>query len=148
MRLTAEVGRTTILTLGLLLGGLAPAMAQNPRPADANARPAATTRSAEAAIDVSKLPIDMNRIRRKLAGVTIEEEREGLNLRYLIEVYAPAPKVELFTPNGDPNFWSGPAPYGAPTHRDMINLWTPKEHRAPAADFSGVLKWLTDRNRR
>ena len=82
------------------------------------------------------------------APLTIEEEREGLNLRYMIEVYAPAPRVDLFTPNGDPNFWSGPAPYGAPTHRDMINLWTPKEHRAPAADFSGVLKWLTDRNKR
>src|SRR5687768_16563610 len=70
MRLTAELSRTTVLTLGLLLGGLAPAMAQNPRPADAAGRPAASVRAAEAAIDVSKLPIDMNRIRRKLAGVT------------------------------------------------------------------------------
>ena len=40
---------------------------------------------------------------------------------------------------------SGPVPYGAPTHRDMLNEMTPVEFRAPVMDFNALLRWLTDK---
>jgi hypothetical protein len=121
---------TAILGLGLTAG------------ADAQ-----QTASVPAPVDVSKLPIDMSRIRRQLAQVTVREQRNGPNLRYIVDVFGQAPPIDLFSSPTDPNFWTGPAPYGAPTHRDMMNLNTPQEHRAPAADFSALFRWLADKSR-
>ena len=99
-------------------------------------QPASTVRVTSPGLDVSKLPIDMARIRRQLVRVDVREERDGLGLRYMIDVFAQAPAIELFpSARLDPNFWTGPAPYGAPTHRQFLNLWTPQEHRGQAADF-------------
>lgn len=98
------------------------------------------------AVDVSKLPIDMARIRRELARATVREERHGLNLRYIVDVFGQAPAIDLFSSPTDPNFWTGPAPYGAPTHRDMLYMITPQEHRAPAADFGALFRWLADKS--
>ncbi|MBI3047585.1 MAG: hypothetical protein HYY76_04675, partial [Acidobacteria bacterium] len=73
----------------------------------------------------------------------IREERDGLNLRYTVEVYGQAPPIVLFGPEA--NLESGPVPYGAPTHRDMIEHVTPREFRAPAADLSALIRWLAER---
>jgi hypothetical protein len=96
-------------------------------------------------VNVAKLPIDLSRIQRQLKQETAREERDGLNLRYFIPVYGQAPRIELFT-NQD-NLQNGPEPYGAPTHRDMINAVTPQEYRAPAADFSALLRWFADKSK-
>ena len=40
---------------------------------------------------------------------------------------------------------NGPVPYGAPSHREMIEHVTPIEYRAPYADFSNLLRWLKDK---
>ena len=93
------------------------------------------------AVDVSRLPIDLRRIQRELRQTTIREERDGLNLRYFVDVYAKAPDIVLFTP--EDNLLTGPVPYGAPTHREMINMITPQEHRAPAANFGNLFRWLS-----
>jgi hypothetical protein len=98
------------------------------------------------AVEVSKLPIDMSRIRRQLVLATVREGRDGLNLRYTIDVFGQAPALDLFwSAKGDPNFWRMPAPYGAPTHSEFLRLNTPQEHRAPAADFGALFRWLTDK---
>jgi hypothetical protein len=39
----------------------------------------------------------------------------------------------------------GPVPYGAPTHKEIVAHITPKEYRAPAADFGVLLRWLAER---
>lgn len=104
------------------------------------------TASVPSSVDVSKLPIDMSRIRRQLVQVNVREQRNGINLRYMVEVFGQAPPIDLFSSPTDPNFWTGPAPYGAPTHRDMMNLNTPQEHRAPAADFGALFRWLADKS--
>ncbi len=110
-------------------------------------QPAATVRVASPGIDVSKLPINIDRIRRQLVRVDVREERDGLSLRYMVDVFAQAPAIELFPASRlDPNFWTGPAPYGAPTHRQFLNLWTPQEHRGQAADFGALIRWLGDRS--
>lgn len=98
-----------------------------------------------ATVDVSRLPIDVGRIQRELRQTTIREERaDGLNLRYFVEVYATAPEIVLFTP--EDNLLTGPVPYGAPTHREMVDMMTPREHRAPAADFGALFRWLSGKN--
>jgi hypothetical protein len=97
------------------------------------------------AVDVTRLPLDLSRIQRGLRSEASREAQDGLNLRYFINVYAPAPPLVLFTP--EDNLLTGPVPYSAPTHRDMIEHVTPQEHRAPPADFSALLRWLKDRKK-
>jgi hypothetical protein len=94
-------------------------------------------------VDVAKLPVNLARIQQQLQQSTVREQRDGLNLRYVVDVYGRAPRIELFAPA--PNLMTGPAPYGAPTHREMIEAVTPQEYRAPAADFGALFRWLADK---
>jgi hypothetical protein len=96
-------------------------------------------------VDVDRLPLNLNRIQRELKHAADLEQRDGLNLRYVIHIYGAAPALELF--NDESNLVNGPVPYGAPTHRELINHVTPQEFRAPAADFSALIRWLADRNK-
>jgi hypothetical protein len=82
-----------------------------------------------AMVDVSRLPIDLRRIERNFRqSTTIREERDGLNLRYFVDVYAKAPPIVIITP--EDNVLYGPASYGGPTHREMLQMMTPREFRA------------------
>ena len=99
--------------------------------------------AAQSTVDVAKLPVNLERIQRQLQQPTVREERDGLNLRYMVDVYGRAPRIELFTKQD--NLETGPVPYGAPTHRDMIQAVTPQEFRAPAADFGALFRWLADK---
>ena len=73
----------------------------------------------------------------------MRDESDGLRLRYIVDVFGQAPRIELFT-NRD-YLAHGPAPYGAPTHQDLLQIITPQEHRAPAADFGNLFRWLADK---
>ena len=101
---------------------------------------------AQETVDVSRLPLNLDRIQRGLRQSAIREERQGLNLRYVVDVYGQAPPIAIFGP--DDNLVHGPLPYGAPTHREMIEHVTPKEYRAPAADFSALVRWLAERSKK
>jgi hypothetical protein len=105
-----------------------------PRPAPQEAPPA---------VDVSRLPINLSRIQRQLRQSTVRDESDGLRLRYIVDVYGQAPRIELF-PNRDFSL-TGPAPYGGPTHRDLLQVITPQEYRAPAANFGNLFRWLADK---
>jgi hypothetical protein len=94
-------------------------------------------------VDVSRLPIDLAKITRQLRQTASTESHSGLHIRYTIDVYGAAPRIEFFTK--EDNLATGPVPYGAPTHREMINQVTPQEFRAPIMDFSALLRWLADR---
>jgi len=106
--------------------------------AEAQAPPASS-------LDVSRLPVDLDRVQRKLQQSTVREERNGLNLRYIIEVFGQAPPLVVFTK--EDNIVNGPVPHGAPTHREMIEHVTPKEYRAPPADIGALIRWLTEKSR-
>jgi len=97
----------------------------------------------QGSVDVSKLPLNLQRIQRQLQQATVREERDGLNLRYMVDVYGQAPRIELFSKQE--NLQSGPVPYGAPTHRQMIEAMTPQEYRAPVMDFGALMRWLGDK---
>lgn len=98
---------------------------------------------AQERVDVSRLPVDLDRIQRALRESAIREERVGLNIRYTVEVYGQAPPFVLFRP--EDNLVTGPVPYGAPTHKEMIDNVTPREYRPAVADFSALLRWLSER---
>ena len=99
--------------------------------------------AAQDTVDVGKLPVNLDRIQRQLQQTSVREERDGLNLRYVVDVFGRAPQIELFTKQE--NLKDGPVPYGAPTHRQMIEQITPQEYRAPAADFGALFRWLADK---
>jgi hypothetical protein len=82
----------------------------------------------------------MSRIHRQLQRSSERQEGDGLNLKFFVAVYAPAPGIQLYTKQD--NLSHGPVPYGGPTHSDMLQIMTPQEFRAPAADFSGIARWL------
>ena len=98
---------------------------------------------AQEAVDVSRLPINLEKIQRELRQSSDKEERDGLNIRYIIDVYGQAPPIVIFGPTFDLLY--GPVPNSAPTHKEMIEHVTPIEYRAPAADLGALLRWLADR---
>lgn len=114
------------LAAAMLLPGLAASAA-----AQSSTPPAGRSSRASdgvvATIDVTRLPVDLRRIEREFRQTTIREERDGLNLRYFVDVYAKAPPIVLFT--REDNLLSGPVPYGAPTHYEMLEMMTPREFR-------------------
>jgi hypothetical protein len=130
-------GPTAVLLLSLLLPAQAARAAQSGQP-EASSTPVSAPQ-----VDVSRLPININRIHRQLRQTTVREERDGLNLRYIVDVYGQAPRIELFTK--EDNLRDGRAPWGAPTHQDMLQIMTPQEYRSPAANFGNLFMWLADK---
>jgi hypothetical protein len=103
--------------------------------------------AAQDKVDVGKLPVNLARVQKQLQQqTTVRDESVGLNLRYVVDVYGQAPRIELF-PKREPGLFTGPPPYGAPTHRQMIEQVTPQEYRAPAADFSSLFRWFADKSK-
>src|SRR5688500_967277 len=99
----------------------------------------------QGSVDVSKLPIDVNRIQRQLDRTREREYREGLNVRYIVDVFGQSPRLVLFA--REDNLLNGPVPYGAPTHKEMIYMVTPEEFRSPVMDFGSIFRWLADKSR-
>ena len=80
-----------------------------------------------ATIDVSRLPVDVRRIQQRFLQSQIREERNGLNLKYYVDVFAKAPNIVLLTK--EDNLVYGQVPGAPPTHADMIEMMTPREYR-------------------
>ena len=94
-------------------------------------------------VDVNRLPIDLAKVTSQLRQSAATESHNGLHIRYTIDVYGQAPRIELFTKQD--NLTSGPVPYGAPTHREFIEHVTPIEYRAPPANIAALIAWLTQK---
>jgi len=94
-------------------------------------------------VDVKLLPISLHRIQRELRQSASTESHEGLRIRYQVDVYGRAPAIDLFTKGED--LVNGGVPRSAPTHKEMLQMMTPPEFRAPAADFSGFMRWLAEK---
>src|SRR5262245_45380331 len=73
-------------------------------------------------IDVNKLPLDLQRIQQKLRETTNGSQKEPLIIRFQVNVFAQAPRIDLFSP-GD--LKKAPAPTVTPTHRELMNSVTP-----------------------
>ena len=106
-----------------------------------NAAPSAQEQ--QPAVDINRLPIDVGRIQRELRLSTERNENEGLQLRYFVDVYGQAPPIVIFGP--EDNLVEGPVPYGAPTHREMIQQNTPIDYRPIPWDLNSAFRWLSER---
>jgi hypothetical protein len=103
-----------------------------------------TASAQQTSVDVKRLPIDLSKVTRDLRQSSATQQHGGgLHIRYTVAVYGQAPRIELFTKQD--NLVAGAVPYGAPSHREMIEHVTPIEYRAPYADFSNLVRWLSDR---
>ena len=85
-------------------------------------------------VELERLPVNVARIGRQLRQTEVREQRDGLRLRYDIQVYGEAPRFKLFTPLDD--LLIGGVPNSAPTHNDMIRQMTPKEFSTPVFSTS------------
>ena len=133
MRTITLVSSALLLSAGVVAG-----QTQDPAPSTAPAAVAAVSPG-----DAEQYGLNLSRIQRGLRRTAERQDYDGLNLRYYVSVYAPAPPIRLFTQQDNLAF--GQAPYGGPTHSDMMQMITPREFRAPAADFSGIARWLANR---
>jgi hypothetical protein len=107
----------------ILAAAVSPALAGQAPPAKETHTPTAS------AVDPSRLPVNVGRIGRQLRQVQMREERDGLKLRYSIDVFGALPKITFITPLD--NIVTGDVPRSAPTHTDMIRMMTPKEFSSP-----------------
>jgi hypothetical protein len=104
-----------VLACAILLAGQQPAPAQPV--ASAAASPPATTSASE------QLPVSLDRIQRALAAPAPLELKEQHPV-FRLEVFGRKPTLEDLL--GE-KFWLGPAPYGGMTHKDFMDMVTPKE---------------------
>ncbi|MBY0497223.1 MAG: hypothetical protein K2Y23_23710 [Cyanobacteria bacterium] len=114
----------------VLVGLTGPAFAQNPAAGDP-------------AIDATKLGVDLSRIQR---GLRLAETREkasvdGLRLDVSIQVYGQAPRIEVLK---GIDLFNGGVPGTAPSHRQMIEFWTPPIYRSPGLPISALAFWAAN----
>lgn len=135
----------SLVVIAIALGMAPFAGAQEPRSQPSSPPPAPE------AIDAGKLGVDLNKIQKGLAEAA-EEERlsaDGLRIDYRVQVFGSAPAPDFFESF---NPVTGQVPWGGPTHRDVLDVLTPVEFRAPAANFSALAFWaiqkLSERNDR
>lgn len=123
---------------------------QQTAPASSGTAAARPPRNAPAS-DIN-LPVSLERIRRELIHQVARSRNDshGLDIRYYVEVYGQAPPLQIFGPETD--LVHGPVPYGGMTHQEFLNLVTPQEFRAPAADLTmlpmALAKWLAEREKK
>jgi hypothetical protein len=101
-----------LLACAILLAGQQPAP---PQPA----APSSTTTTSESA----QLPVSLDRIQRALAAPPPLELKEQHPI-FRLEVFGRKPTLEDLL--GE-KFWFGPTPYGGMTHREFMDMVTPKE---------------------
>ncbi len=122
--------------LVLLIAGLTPVAAtagqDGPRPQEPE-------REARATVDVGKLPLDLERLGRRLQQEAARESWSPLNLQFFVGVFAEAPAVEFFRPDADLVY--GPVPRSAPTHSEMIRLMTPQWVASPIGGGMSLFSW-------
>lgn len=91
-------------------------------------------------VDGSRLPVSLERIKRRMAAVehTREGRRRLLDLNFYVDVYARAPAIELLR---DFDLDSENVSYGSPTHREMLEAATPREWRPRAISTGNLFGW-------
>ncbi len=104
---------------------------------------AAAQETEPAVLPAVELPVNLERLKRKLAALpSSDEERSLLKLDFYVEVYARAPRLN---PLDGFDIHTGPVPFGGATDAELRALWTPQEFSTPAADIGSVLGWIFNR---
>jgi hypothetical protein len=85
---------------------------------------------------VDALGISFARIKRGLRVLPPSTASTPLKLEYYVEVQGLAPPIPIFRPG---ELTTGPVPYGAPTHADMMSHVTPEAFKSPRIPVSGIV---------
>lgn len=132
------ITRATMTALAVLLPGPTEAAAARPVPA-----PAVQESASPAPLPAVELPINLERVKRRLEVLPgSEEARSRLKLEFYVNVYARAPRID---PLEGFDIHTGLVPHGAPSHADMMRQWTPQGFDVPAADIGSVIGWILGR---
>ena len=94
-------------------------------------------------IDPEKLPVDIGRIRLQLADPS--NRKPVLKIQQIIEVVGVAPPIELWKPEQQKQLLSGPAPWGPPTQKDILDITTPQEFKNYPMDLNALMRWLAEK---
>ena len=116
---------------------LALSVAAVPRPALAQPQPQPQPADPAPAVNAEALGVSMSRIKRRLAADSRARTQGSspLKLEYRVDVFGTAPALRFFA-GQDLRF--GGVPSSAPTHADMLYLWTPQAFRSPPVNFLGL----------
>jgi hypothetical protein len=66
-----------------------------------------------------------------------------LKIEETVQVVGAAPPIQFWDPE-TAKLAFGPVPYGAPTHRDFIDLNTPEEFKRYPMDLNALMRWLME----
>jgi hypothetical protein len=122
-----------VLLCAVLAAGQQPATGTAATGGTSPASPAPATSTAASPVqDAAQLPVSLDRIQRALAGPAPLELKEQHPI-FRLEVFGRKPTLEDLL--GE-KFWLGPAPYGGMTHKEFLDMVTPKEAQ-PFGGFSG-----------
>jgi len=90
----------------------------------------------QAAPSIDSLGMSFARIKRELRTLPPSTAQTPLKVEYYVEVQGLAPPIPIFRPG---ELTTGPVPYGAPTHADMMSHVTPEEFKSPRIPVSGIV---------
>ena len=129
-----------VAVLALPLGARAQQRPVTPGSVDGEvAAPSPAQNPERDSVDPAKLGVSLDRIRRELSEAEAREQsgERPLRLEFTVKVFGFAPKIDLLE-----NYpLTGPAPYGAPTHREVLDVLTPQEFRSPTIPLSAIASW-------
>lgn len=95
--------------------------------------------SAPEVLAAEDLGISLARIQRRLDKLPEgQEARNLLRLNYYIQVYAKAPRLELFKGF---DLHNSPIPYGVPTHTEMLRMMNPNPLYPTAVNLNPLIGW-------
>jgi hypothetical protein len=90
---------------------------------------------AQAVPSVESLGMSFDRIKRELRILPPSTVKSPLKLEYYVEVQGLMPALPLFKPG---ELMTGPLPFGAPTHRDMMDHVTPLAFKSGTVPVGGL----------
>jgi hypothetical protein len=125
------------LAVLVLIAGLAtPCFAQDQPPVP----PPAPVPAPEPEIDATKLGVSLSRIQRGLFIASERDRQSGdaMRLEFNVQVYGKAPRIEVLK---GVDLFNGAVPGSAPSHRQMIEFWTPAIYRSPTMPVSTLAFW-------
>lgn len=141
MRVLAVALLVLALNTNSVSGQTAPSSGSGGGDAAPNAAPTVEPAPAPQ-IDPEKLPVSIERIRLQLK-IAPGSKSSGLKIQETIEVVGVAPTIEFWNPE-TAKLVFGPVPYGAPTHKEFIDLHTPQEFKRYPIDINALMQWLLE----
>jgi hypothetical protein len=139
--------RTSAVVLVLLAWLAAPAAAQDSTATSPQPQSRATAAAAEKpAAEVARLPVDLERLQRRLRESAARDASGGPKIRFDVNVYAAAPRITIIRP--EDNVRTGQPRWSAPSHQEMMNIVTPQPFRhMPGMSLDSVMRWLSGDNK-